>query len=52
MAQYLKYLQFEEIEMEDQDPSWLSKRVDVVSMLDTDGNPFPPVPVDPEPEPD
>ena len=52
MTQYLKYMVFEEIEMEEQDPSWCAKRVDVVSMLDTNGNPFPPLPPDPDPDPE
>ena len=51
MGAYTKRMQFVEFELEEADPSWATKVVDVVSMLDTDGNPFPPVP-DPEPEPE
>ncbi len=48
-AQYVKQIQITEFELEKAEPSWCTKYVDIVSMLDTDGNPFPPVP-EPEPE--
>ena len=52
MGAYTTRMQFVEFELEDADPSWATKVVDEVGMEDTNGNPFPPLPPDPEPDPE
>ena len=45
-------MRFVVFELEDAHPSWATKVVDVVGMGDTDGNPFSPLPPDPQPDPE
>ena len=52
MGAYTKRMEFVEFELEDADPSWATKVVDEVGMEDTNGNPFPTLPPEPEPDPE